>query len=56
VRALPSRCDLRFAAAWAVTSVAFANWHFELGRWRQANAPRRLLSWAERFHAWERGG
>ena len=25
------------------------------GKWRQAHAPKRLLGWAKRYHAWERG-
>jgi len=28
---------------------------YAAGSWRRAHAPRRLLQWAERFHAWMRG-
>jgi hypothetical protein len=27
---------------------------YAAGSWRRAHAPRRLLLWAERFHAWMR--
>jgi pyruvate/2-oxoglutarate dehydrogenase complex dihydrolipoamide dehydrogenase (E3) component len=28
---------------------------YAAGNWRKAHAPRRLLRWAEKFHAWRRG-
>ena len=28
---------------------------YAAGEWKRAHAPRRLLAWLERFHAWERG-
>ena len=35
-------------------TLAEANKHVA-GNWRRAHAPRRLLGWVERFHAWRRG-
>jgi pyruvate/2-oxoglutarate dehydrogenase complex dihydrolipoamide dehydrogenase (E3) component len=29
---------------------------YAAGAWKRAHAPQRLLSWVERFHAWQRGG
>lgn len=29
---------------------------YAAGEWRRAHAPRRVLAWLERFHAWRRGG
>ncbi|MBI2566585.1 MAG: FAD-dependent oxidoreductase [Candidatus Schekmanbacteria bacterium] len=28
---------------------------YAAGEWKRAHAPRRILAWAERFHAWRRG-
>ena len=27
---------------------------YAAGEWKRAHAPKRLLAWVERFHAWER--
>jgi hypothetical protein len=34
-------------------TLAEAN-RFAAGEWKRAHAPRRLLDWVARFHAWER--
>ena len=28
---------------------------YAAGVWKKAHAPRKLLAWVERFHAWRRG-
>ncbi|MDH4228591.1 MAG: FAD-dependent oxidoreductase [Nitrospirota bacterium] len=38
----------------AYPTLAEAN-KFVAGEWRRAHAPKRLLAWLERFHAWRRG-